>query len=250
MPQASVLFLTLLATLLATALAPPSPGNELPWKLDRSYKYLWFHKEQKVGESLLKFKKVEGVKDMRYDLTSHRSYQRGGNRQAVESKLTFKADGTPVYYEEQCRLSSILSQYRALQEVRVSFKGTTVTTTYVNNQNSDKAIRTERKVPSGTFLFATHALEQWAVFTMALKGSRQKTLNVFYPDSGNVLRVEFKQEAETEPLRVGTKEVKASCYRFDCKDAGYQGKVWLDLEGRLLRYESGPLRFSLAAVDG
>ena len=46
--------------LLALSVAP-LPTFDFGWKLDRSYKYLWLKDKEKIGETVFRFSRKEGV---------------------------------------------------------------------------------------------------------------------------------------------------------------------------------------------
>jgi hypothetical protein len=224
-------------------LAAAAPAT-LPWKPDRTYKYLWFQEKQKIGATLLRFAKLPGESPPTYQLSLERRLEYEGRSSTTRGELIFRPDGTPIKYREDTDLTTP-PNLRGLQNLEVKFTGTKVTTTYINNKRQANASHSEKEVPPETYLFATHALEQWAVFAPRLGGTEESSLNLFDPQLQSVLKVTFTPEKTPQSIVSGGEKVAATMYRFRSESWKYTGSIWIDKEGRLVQYESGTLRMVL-----
>ena len=222
-------------------------ASEFPWKLDRMYRLAWFQNRQKTGESRFSFTRLEEVSGSSYLLKSHRRLERDGQGQESTSELYFQKNGRPIRYTEETRFTA-LGRVKGRQEVRIRVTGDRLLATHVNNGKEEKAARHTVKVTAETFLYATHALEQWTVFAVKLKERKKQTLKIYYSEFARVLSITFTPQRGDEILEIGGKKLSTVRYKFVTKDFRWEGYVWIDTKGRLVQFESGPLKLVLAST--
>jgi hypothetical protein len=230
----------------AAAAAGANGARALPWKVDRNYKYIWSRNQQKLGETTLRFQAVEVGPKPSWKLISQRRLELDGKVQTTRGELVFRADGAPLHYQENTAFSSP-PFFGAVQDLEVQFRGREVTTTFVNNGKQETAARHKLEVPAGTLFYTAHALEHWTVLALALGAEETRTLDIFYPDQNNVLRVTLRRAAKPETIELGGLEVEARRHDFSYETYPETGSIWLDAGGRLLKYRSGSLTLQLEA---
>jgi hypothetical protein len=215
--------------------ASEEPG--LPWKLDTPYRYLWLRAGQKVGETRFEIKRAkEGERSFVYILTARRSYDREGASHRSEETTVFKADGTPLKFEETLDFSTI-GKVRSHQVTTIEFVGQRAKVKYVQNGNEGEPNLQTVELPSGTFLTASQAVEHWAILMSRLPLEFEKEkVNLFYPDFHKVLEVTFLK-AEQEKLKLGKDELETTRARFRSETGELQGTAWRDARGRLIQIE-------------
>ncbi len=247
----------------------PKAAFALPWKQNRAYKYLWLDKKTKVGESVFRFTTAKEAGRARHRLTFHRKKTQRGHTTSCEGQLWFDERGRPLSYREKSTFAmSSVQPFRGSQELRVQFDAGRVKTRYVNNGKEDTASENEHEVPRGAYLFSSLGLEQWAVFAPALlvpppaapgrpapaapgqaaPAAGKRRLQLFYPEFGQVVDIEFQRDSKPAKLRIGEKTVNARRWNFEVAAWKFRGAIWIDARGHLLQYESGPLRLVLATA--
>lgn len=236
--------LCLLLTLSATSL----PAFEFGWKLDRGYKYLWLKDKEKIGETVFRFSRKEGVAggSEYYQLASQRKMEAEGKIQDSVGTLLFSKDGAPATYTEKTsfRFASDKS-FSAYQEASIQFNRDLVTTIYTNNRKKGQESRKELKIGKDTFLFSTLCQEQWNLFTGKLDTTGPGTIKVLYPEFSEVLKIDFKPEVQSAPLTIGDRKIPVTRFSFEAKKWKWQGSIWVDAKGRMIQYASGPLKVVL-----
>ena len=247
MAMSRLFSVTILAICVACGFASsPSHALDFPWELGTTYQYDWIEKKRKTGEIAFRFTKVSEPKGFVYRLSSHRRREDKGASQTSSGELYFKPDSVPLRYHEDCRYTAS-SNVSGHQEVSIKFSGEKVTSTVVHNRNEEQRSHNVTKVPTGTFLFATHALDHWTVFSPKLREKKKQTVRVFYSEFGRVLELTFAPQKKAETLVVGDQKLSVVRFRFECKDYLYNGNVWIDKRGRLIQYESGELKLVLSS---
>lgn len=246
MPTLKLVFCLFLALSPAVAADP-----DFGWKLDRGYKYLWMKDKEKIGETVFRFSRKEGRAGDPgyYQLTSRRKMESEGRIQDSSGTLLFALDGTPSSYHEETsfRLSSEKT-FSAFQEVWIRFGDGRVTTTFINNRKKDSASKKEFAVDKDTFLFSTLCQEQWNLFTRKLDNGGPASLKTFYPEFGQVMKIDFRPEVTSSPLKIGKREIPVTRYSFEAKKWKWTGTIWVDSRGRMIQYASGRLKIVLAGT--
>lgn len=237
------------AFILLLVLSPASAADsDFGWKLDRGYKYLWVRDKEKIGETVFRFTRKEGIAGNPdyYQLASRKKMDSEGRIEDSSGTLLFSLDGTPLSYHEETgiRLSS-QKAFTALRETRIRFENGRVNSTITNNGEKDNASKKEIAVDKDTFLFSTLRQEQWNLFTGKLDNKKPVSLKIFYPEFGEVMKIEFRPEVESAPLRIGEREIPVSRFAFEAKKWKWKGTIWVDSKGRMLQYTSGPLKIVL-----
>ena len=231
------------------ALGPALAADpEFGWKFDRGYKYLWIAKGEKIGETVFRFSRKEGAAGVPayYQLASRRKMESAGRIQDSSTTMVFAKDGSPSSYHEETRFRlSSAKKFASLQEIKIRFEKGKVTTTFVNNGNQEGASKKELAVGKETFLFSTLCQEQWNLFTRKLDSKSPTSLETFYPEFGEVMKIEFRPEVASAPLKIGEKEFPVTRFSFEAKKWNWTGKIWVDSKGRMLQYTSGPLKIVL-----
>ena len=218
------------------------------WKFDRGYKYLWITKGEKVGETVFRFSRKEGAAGAPeyYQLVSRRKMESSGRIQDSSTTMIFAKDGSPSSYQEETRIRlSSEKKFASLQEVTIRFDKGKATTTFVNNGNKEGASKKETTVGKDTFLFSTLCQEQWNLFTRKLDSKDPTSLETFYPEFGVVMKIDFRPEVASAPLKIGNKEIPVTRFSFEAKKWKWTGNIWVDSRGRMLKYTSGPLTIVL-----
>lgn len=220
-------------------------SGQLPWAPEETHRFVWSEKDRPIGRITFRIARTREADRTIYRMTSYRHTDREGTIQKATSRLWFGPDRLPVRFEE---VASVRTgpHSRGEQEVDVRFSPRKVRTRFVNNGREDRAVRRETEVPEGTFLFSSPALEQWIILAAEVSGHARRSLDVYYPQFDAVLRIDFTREAAPRDLRVGDETVSATGYRFRTRGRAYEGTIWVDAKGRMLRYESGPLSLALA----
>ena len=218
------------------------------WKFDRGYKYLWITKGEKIGETVFRFSRKEGAAGAPeyYQLVSRRKMESSGRIQDSSTTMIFAKDGSPSSYQEETRIRlSSEKKFSSLQDVTIRFDNGKVTTTFVNNGNKEGASKKETTVGKDTFLFSTLCQEQWNLFTRKLDSKGPTSLETFYPEFGVVMKIDFRPEVASAPLKIGNKEIPVTRFSFEAKKWKWTGNIWVDSRGRMLKYTSGPLTIVL-----
>ena len=230
--------------LLALSVAP-LPTFDFGWKLDRSYKYLWLKDKEKIGETVFRFSRKEGVAggDEYYQLSIRRKMEGEGELQDSVGTLLFSGDGAPLSYQEETSIRH--AGGIGLQEASIQFPAGRATTTYISNRKKKQGSKKEIPVDKGTFLFSTLCQEQWNLFTGKLDRTRPKSIKILYPEFGKVIEIDFSPEVQSAPLTIGGNKIPVTRFSFKVKKGSWQGNIWIDAKGRMLQYASGPLKIVL-----
>ena len=238
---------TLIVLLLALA-ATPLPAFDFGWKLDRSYKYLWLENKEKIGETVFRFSRKEGIAgaDDYYQLTIRRKIETKGSRKDSVGTLLFAEDGSSSLYKEETNFAvASKKKLGAFQEVSIQFHDDRATTTYIHNRNKKKASKNEVPVEKGTFLFSTLCQEQWNLFTGKLDRTGPRSIKVLYPELNTIIKIDFSPEVQSTPLTIGDKKIPVTRFSFEAKKWKWRGSIWVDAKGRMLQYASGSLKIVL-----
>ncbi len=242
MPPLKPLFILLA---LSPALAA-DPG--FGWKLDRGYKYLLIENGEKIGETVFRFTRKEGAAGAPeyYQLASRMKKESGGHIFDSSATTVFAKDGSPTSYHEEIRArQGSDKKFDHLQEVRIRFDNGKVTTTFVNNGNKIGASKNELAVSKDTFLFSSLRQEQWNLFTGKLDSKGPTSLEIYSMEVSKVVKIEFRPEVTSAPLKIGKKEIPVTRFSFEAKKWKWTGNIWVDSRGRMLKYTSGPLTIAL-----
>ena len=240
----------------------PSPST-LPWKLGRSYKYVWLRKKEKIGETTFRWRRDTRDGAQRpdapgdagnhagYVLSSRRRLETDGKVEESEGTLRLLANGRPlVFREETSYRMAATGNFRGRQELKVSFQSAKATVSYVTNRNfedpSSHSVPLAKKGP--TYLFSTYGIEQWNLFTLDLARAKTTTIEVVYPEFARRLRLELEPARGTERLDIGDRHLNTTRYDFRVKQWKWSGSIWIDARGRMLRYKSADLSLQLTAV--
>jgi hypothetical protein len=142
---------------------------------------------------------------------------------------------------------------RAHQATEITVEGGKARVKYVQNGREESPAVSEIDCPEGTYLFASQAVEHWAIFLARLPpDGRSHALKILYPDFKKVLDVSFEPK-EKEALGVAGDRIETTPYAFRSQDGQLRGSVWVDDRGRLVQIEfpapipgTPPLRVVLA----
>ena len=214
----------------------PTPSKDIPWTLDKEYRYVWIQRGEKVGETRFQLRRgTEETKPV-LRLTAERTYSREGIHHQGRESTVLLLDGTPVRFEESLAVS-VLPNRRARQDTTIEVREGKARVTYVPNGDAARKSSYELEVPKGTFLFASQAVEHWAIFTSRLRLDRdEEVLQVLYPDFRRVLAVTFRKSG-TEDLEIKGEKIPTTRYGFSSAEGQLKGNVWLDKDQRLMQVE-------------
>ena len=203
----------------------PEPPWTLPWKKGVRYEYTWYTKEP-VGKSDFTLTWSDDNKTLLcrglIDLAG------SGTRLNGVFVSGFRPDLSPAFHASTFR-GGQAGKEGSGAGVMATFAEKDVTVTL---GLSKKAPVTKLAPPAHRyFLYGHQAIHHWAFFLTALDTSRPSVITVCMPDFLRFCDIAFTPEGAEELRGVATTRIAF--------DAGglFQGKVWLDPEKRLLRYQ-------------
>lgn len=232
--------------------AAVTPPAVLPWKTGTEHRYVWLQGAEKVGETRFRIREI--VEDGRpaYEIETSRTYDHEERSQSATSTTSIRPDGSPLRFSESCHMSAVRT-LRAHQSTEITVAGGKALVTYVQNRREETRVRQEIECPDGAYLFASQAVEHWAIFLARLpRDGEDHVLKILYPDFKKVLDVTFEPQ-EKEALLLGAQRIETTPFRFRSEDGQLRGSVWVDGAGRLVQIEfpasipgARPLRVVLA----
>jgi len=235
--------------LLLVLVAGPLQAFEFGWKLDRSYKYLWLLNKKKIGETVFRFSRKEGIAggEEYYQLAIRRKKTQEGKIEDSVGTLLFTKNGYPTTYSEKTNFRFASNKtFASLQEASIRFANGQVTTSYTSNRKKGEETRKTLRVGKDTYLFFHSCQEQWNLFTTRLDATGPRTFKLFYPEFGEVLNIVFKPEVQSAPFTIGDRKIPVTRFSFAAKKySNWKGSIWVDEKGRMLQYASGPLKIVL-----
>jgi len=207
------------------------PPALLAWPPGVEHRFVWVQNGRKVGETTFLLEAAKQGSALHL-LKAQRTSDYPSFSLRAQGTTTFRADGTPVKFEESLSGTS-LNRKQVQQETSIYFEGEVAKLRY-RHHGSEEHPR-DVKYEEGTFLIATNAVEHWALFAAMLPpGFERKEVKLFYPDFGQALEVTIAKTG-TEKLDVGGNEVEATRYSFLADRRDLRGSLWLDKARRLLK---------------
>lgn len=241
------------ALLLCLSLAPAQVADgapdrpPFPWKLDRPYEYTWRLDGEPAGSLTLVFRRRKDADGEWLVLRTERRLRHGGKSLHSTGELHFdEKDGRPILYRDEAEASQANGSGR--QTTRIRFEKDRAESKIIPNSNAERAVEKTIPIKSDTLLFGTGALDHWTLFASRLRGREKVKIPVLYPEFARVIEIEFTPKGEDEEIRVGDRTVRARKFEFRYRDFADRGEIWLDEEGRLIRYQSGPTLLELNAL--
>lgn len=234
--------LTALSAVFLLSSAAPTPDSgartagDSPWKLDKEHRFVWIRDSQKVGETLFRIRQLGEASRPLLVITAKRNYHYETTHQEAESTTVLRRDATPVSFEEELRVTTV-KDLRGTQTAKIRFEDSEAHARYIQNGREDHPTTHTLEMPPGTFLFASQAVEHWALFTAGIpRGAKSHTLKLYYPDFRKVLTVDFENKG-AETVTIGEGKAKATKYDFRSSLGTLKGSIWLGDDQRLLQIE-------------
>ncbi|MBN1417416.1 MAG: hypothetical protein JXP34_01495 [Planctomycetes bacterium] len=224
----------LLAGFASSAPAPPP----FPWKAGVEYRFRWKYDGAFVGATRFRFEEAKGsVADGRkiaWRSTATLEYARPGNRLSGTFYTDYDSGWHPLQFRRQFAAS--VAGFGGGESLVARFGKADVE---IVTQQGTQQIKETHALEGPQFLCGSFAMEHWAVFLsrVAHPVPSGHTIPTYQPETGP-LPIELSSPSEER-----IDGVRCTSYSF--RSTGFDGRLWIDGEGRLRRYVQGKLEITL-----
>lgn len=248
----SGIFLVATAQNLHSADAPASTQSDAVtsvWRPGQEYIYTWVYGDRKVGSTRFSVHDLEDEKTkkapgnpVRFRVAATFDYRRDSTTMKIERTQHFDTEWRLLHYETTTYLSHA-ENAMSTQQARGWRDGKALHLEVQHNDKKQSGTRSLLKLDRPADVVLPHTVEIWA-FLMARKGKGKtiEDMRLAFPDFRRFYNVSFKG-AGVESLKLASGD-SVECRRFDFRSEAKEivGKVWVAADGRLIRYQQGPLR--------
>ncbi|MEM7232303.1 MAG: hypothetical protein AAF517_09025 [Planctomycetota bacterium] len=224
--------------------AKPTQPKGFPYQLSRAYRYDWTLENKKVGDFVLSFSSEKDVDGKTiYVMKSRRKTDHQGASLHSNAQTYFLGSGEPVRYREESEFQKL--KRRGRQDVNIRFSGGKAEQVIINNGRKDRAAESTGNCPKGSLLFATGALDHWLILSTTLNRKKPSLVQIYYSEFGATTPIRFDPKAR-ETVQIGKRKIATQKFDFVYTAYKDKGSIWIDDQGRLIKYTSGPTVFQLS----
>jgi len=232
-------FIAQLLSIAGFALAPAPAPPPMPWKPGTEYRFQWRYDGTSVGITLFR------IEDGKGDVLSGRrvgwrtraslDYSRPGTRLRGEFLTDYDPDWRPILYRRQ--FSASVGGFNGGESIEARFDKSGVE---IVTQQGKSQVKESHALDEPVYLCGAQAMEHWAIFLSRMPRPAPPGFRIptYQPETGS-LPIELSAPSEERIAGV-------RCTAYSFRSTGFEGRIWVDEEGRLRRYVQGKLEITLS----